>query len=157
VKARAPIRISFRDESHLRAHADHFSVPMDRALDWARARLEASPLRSGWEHFDFEAPEVVGLTGLKSLRPWTPGDFWARRRGRTLPSHLIVGQKRPTRRLCVHGYWQDETTFLLHTLYPGRVAPREIHDPELTMAELPEALRFWRRHAIIVSPTEWEE
>jgi hypothetical protein len=155
-KARAAIHISFRDEAHLRAHADHFSVPIDRALEWARARLEASTGRTGWEHFDFEAPETVGVTGLKTLWPWTRGDFWARRRGRKLPSHLILGSKRPTRRLCVHGYWQDETTFLLHTLYPGRAAPREIHDPELTPAELPKTLKFWKRHAIIVGPSEWE-
>jgi hypothetical protein len=150
------IRVSFRDESHLRAHADHFAVPIDEALRWALARLEASPRRTGWEHFDFEAPEVVGLTGLKTLWPWTRGDFWARRRGRTLPSHLIVGSRHPTRWLCVHGLWQGETSFLLHTIYPGRVAPREIHDPELSLRDLPAALKFWRRHAIIVGPAEWE-
>ncbi len=77
----------------MRAHADQFSVPLDQALEWARAHLEASPRRSGWEHFDFKAPHEVGLTGVKALRPWTRGDFWARRRGRTAPSHLIVGQE----------------------------------------------------------------
>lgn len=150
------IRIVVRDESHLRAHADHFAVPIDTALEWAAARLEASARRTGWEHLDFEAPEVTGVTGLKTLWPWTRGDFWACRRGRRLPSHLILGEKRPTRRLCVHGLWQEDGSFLLHTLYPGRAAPREIHDPELPLADLPAALRFWTRHAIIVSPTEWE-
>ena len=150
------ISISFRDEEHLKAHAEHFSVPLDRALEWARARLEASPRRSGWEHFDFQAPREVGLTGLRTLWPWTRGDFWARRRGRTLPSHLIAGRKHATRSLCVHGLWKDEATFVLHTLYPGKVAPREIHDPALQLSELPGAVRFWTRHAIVVSPSEWE-
>jgi hypothetical protein len=150
------ISISFRDEEHLKAHAEHFSVPVDRALEWARARLEALPRRAGWEHFDFKAPQQAGLTGLKTLWPWTRGDFWARRRGRTIPSHLITGHKRPTKRLCVWGFWKDEETFVLHTLYPGRAAPREIHDPELSLSELPRALRFWTRHAIVVSPSEWE-
>jgi hypothetical protein len=152
----AAVRIVFRDEDHLRAHVDHFSVPLDTALEWACEWLKALPRRSGWEHFDFEAPQMVGVTGLRTLRPWTRGDFWARRQGRTLPSHLIVGKKRPTRRLCVWGRWQDETTFVLHTLYPGRVAPREIHDPELALEDLPRALRFWMHHAIVVSPSEWQ-
>lgn len=151
---KAAIRISFRDEEHEKAHIDHFSVPLDLALQWVRARLEGLPRRSGCEHFDFKAPQKVGLTGLKTIWPWTHGDFWARRRGRTLPSHLIAGRKRSTRRLCVWGFWQDEGTFVLHTLYPGRVAPREIHDPELPLSELPKALKFWTRHAILISPSE---
>ncbi len=153
----AGVAISIRDEAHLRAHAGDFRVPLAQAIEWVRARLEASPARSGWEHFDFVAPGVVGVTGLRTLRPWTRGDFWACRRGRHLPSHLIVGAKRPTRRLCAWGFWKDGGTFVLHTLYPGRVAPREIHDPELEPADLPAALAFWTRHAIVVSPGEWEE
>lgn len=149
------ITIVFRDEGHLRAHIDDFSVPLDQALDWARERLEASPRRSGWEHFDFQAPALVGVTGLQRLRPWSHGDFWAPRKGRTRPSHLIVGSKIPTKRLCVWGFWETSERFVLHTLYPGTVAPREIHDPELPLQNLPEALRFWTRHAIIVNPGEW--
>jgi len=148
-------QITFRDEGHLRAHVEHFSAPLDRALGWVKVPLATVP-RSGWSHFDFVAPEVVGLTGLKVVRPWTRGDFWARRRGRTILSHLIVSEKVSTRRLCVWGFWSDEQTFVLHTLYPGRVAPREIHDPELTAAELPAAMKFWTRHAIVVAPGEWE-
>jgi len=150
------IAISVRDEDHLNAHLDHFSVTLDQALAWVRHRLEASSTRSGWEHFDFRAPRRVGLTGLKTLRPWTRGDFWACRRGRSCPSHLIVSRKHPTRTLCVWGFWQDDSTFILHTLYPGRVAPREIHDPELSPSEMGDAVRFWARHAIIVSPSEWD-
>lgn len=148
-------QITFRDEGHLRAHVDHFSVPLDRALVWVRARL-ATQVRSGWAHFDFACPEAVGYTGLKVIRPWTRDDFWARRRGRTIPSHLIVAGKTRTKRLCVWGFWNDEHSFVLHTLYPGRVAPGEIHDPELPPSELPEALKFWTRHAIAVAPGEWE-
>ena len=150
------ISISFRDEQHMRVHVDQFIVSLDTAVAWARSRLEASPRRNGGEHFDFKAPTVVGWTGLRTLRPWTRGDFWAPRRGRTLPSHLIEGRKSRTLWLCVWGIWQDKRHFILHTLYPGRVAPREIHDPELPLAELPEAVAFWARHAIVVSGDEWE-
>ncbi|HUX38338.1 MAG TPA: hypothetical protein VMV44_10595 [Rectinemataceae bacterium] len=150
------ITIIMRDEAHLRAHLGDFAVPLEEALGWARQRLQASKRREGWEHFDFEAPKRAGLGGLRTLRPWTRGDFWARRRGRSLPSHLIVGKKSPTRRLCVWGFWRSDKVFVLHTLYPGRRAPREIHDPELPLAELPAALRFWTRHAIVVAPSEWE-
>jgi len=151
-----PVRIVFRDETHLVAHRDDFSVPLQQVLDWIRARLEADGPRSGWTHIDFKTPQPLGLGGLRRLYPWSRGDFWARRRGRRLPSHLIVGRKRPTRWLCVWGLWADEETFTLHTMYPGRVAPREIHDPELPLSELPGALAFWSRHAIVVSPGEWE-
>jgi len=151
-----PIDIVFRDETHLRAHLGDFALPLEAALDLVRSRLATSVRESGFVRFDFETPRIVGKTGLAALHPWTRGDFWARRIGRTLPSHLIVGEKRPTRRLCVWGFRRDEGTFVLHTLYPGRVAPREIHDPELPLADLPAALAFWRRHAIIVSRGEWE-
>jgi hypothetical protein len=148
--------IRFRDEGHLRAHAAHFAVPLDIALGWAREQLALRP-RTGWAHFDFKAPRVTGVSGLRRVRKWTVGDFWAPRKGRTIPSHLIVGEKVPTRWLCVWGFWQDGDTFVLHTLYPGRAAPREIHDPELTRTDLPAALRFWTRNAIVVAPGEWEE
>ena len=151
------IVIKFRDESHMRAHADHFSVPLDRALGWVQVQLALRTRMTGWAHFDFACPESVGLTGLKRLGFWTRGAFWARRLGRTIPSHLIRGEKIPTNRLCVWGFWQDGKTFVLHTLYPGRVAPREIHDPELTLADLPGAMKFWTGHAIVVVPGEWEE
>jgi hypothetical protein len=148
--------IRFRDEGHLKAHAAHFAVPLDTAMGWVRAQLSARP-RQGWAHFDFSAPRVTGVSGLRRIRPWTKGDFWAPRKGRTIVSHLVVGRKTSTRNLCVWGYWESEETFILHTLYPGRRAPREIHDPELARTEVADAVRFWSRHAIVVAPGEWEE
>ncbi len=150
------ITLAFRDESHLKAHLADFAVSLEEALGWVRQVLEGSETRSGWEHFDFEAPRIAGKTGLARVWPWTRGDFWARRKGRAIPSHLILGSKKDTRWLCVHGLWQNEASFLLHTLYPGRVAPREIDDPGISPDELPEARAFWRRHAIIVSIGDWE-
>ena len=150
------ITITLRDEAHLLAHVDHFAVPLETALGWVKDQLTARVEHSGWAHFDFICPQVVGLTGLLDVGSES-GGFWARRRGRSIPSHLVVGDKAPTTRLCVWGFWQDETTFVLHTLYPGRVAPREIHDPELPVSVLPEALAFWTRNAIVVEPGEWEE
>jgi len=151
---RGGVRIVLRDESHLEAHLDDFAVPLELALEWAGRRLAASPRRGGWEHFDFRAPRTTGLSGLRRIWPWTRGDFWGRRKGRGLPSHLVFGKKRPTSRLCVWGRWSEDGSFLLHTLYPGRAAPREIYDPELTLEELPRALRFWSKHAIVVGRME---
>jgi len=150
------VTIVLRDRAHLEAHLGDFRVPLETALDWARSRLEESACRSGEERLEFRVPRLVGMTGLATLRPWTRGAFWARRRGRTIPSHLIVGRKRPTWWLCAWGAWQGENTFVLHTLYPGRTAPREIHDPEISVEELPRALGFWTRHAIIVAAGEWD-
>jgi hypothetical protein len=72
-------------------------------------------------------------------------------------SHLVVGEKSPTRWLCVWGFWETERSFALHTLYPGRTAPREIHDPEIDPEEMAAAIHFWSRHAIVVAPGEWEK
>lgn len=149
-------RIVLRDEAHLRAHLADFSVPLEEALEWAAERLGLESRRTGWAHLEFAARRQVGFGGLKRLHLWSRGDFWARRRGRRLPSHLIVGRKRATRYLCVWGVWADEESFMLHTIYPGKVAPREIHDPELPLEELPAALAFWTRHAIVVAPGEWD-
>ncbi len=152
----AAVTIVFEDESHLAAHRGDFLVPIETALEWARSRLAEHRPRSGELRLDVRAPIPVGMTGLVRLRPWTRRAFWARRRGRTIPSHLVVGRKRPTRWLCAWGTWRDEGTFVLHTLYPGRAAPREIHDPAVSMEELPGAVHFWTRHAIVVAPGEWE-
>jgi hypothetical protein len=145
--------IVLRDESHLRAHLDHFREPLDQVLAWVAEEL-ADRTREGWAHFDFKCPRPVGLTGVKRLRPWDQS-FWAARKGRSLPSHLIVGRKRVTRWLCVWGYWKDGT-FVLHTVYPGLRAPREIHDPEIEWSDMGAAVAFWSRHAIVVAPGEWE-
>lgn len=150
------LTLTLRDPSHLEAHRDDFAVPLELALDWARGQLERLPRRSGIEHLDFEAPRTVGRTGLRRVWPWTRSDFWAARRGRTTASHLIVGHKTPTRRLCVWGEWAGDATFVVFTLYPGRKAPREIHDPELPFNELKPSLAFWTRHAIVVGPGDWE-
>ncbi len=154
--AMGPVRVVVRDPSHLDAHRADFRIPLETALEWARAWLEALPRREGEERLDRRAPRVVGMTGLAVVRPWTRGAFWARRKGRGIPSHLIVGAKRPTRWMCVWGAWRDPATFELATLYPGRAAPREIHDPRIGAEELPRAIRFWSRHAIVVAPGEWE-
>jgi hypothetical protein len=150
------LTIVLRDPSHLDAHRADFQVPLETALEWARGWLEALPRREGERRLERRAPRTVGMTGLAKLRPWTRGAFWGRRQGRVILSHLLVGARRPTRWLCIWGTWTDEETFQLHTLYPGRAAPREIHDPEISAEELPRAIRFWARHAIVVAPGEWE-
>ncbi|HTZ50530.1 MAG TPA: hypothetical protein VMF68_02675 [Spirochaetia bacterium] len=154
--AAGPVTIVVRDPSHLDAHRPDFLVSLETALEWARSWLEESPRREGEERLERRAPRTVGLTGLALLHPWSRRDFWARRVGRRIPSHLVVGRKHPTRWLCVWGAWRDPGTFELHTLYPGRAAPREIHDPTIDPGDLPAALRFWTRHAIVVVPGEWE-
>jgi hypothetical protein len=56
----------------------------------------------------------------------------------------LVATLRPRRT----GKW-DVDAFAIHTLYPGLRAPREIHDLDLTLSELPHTIKFWRNHAII--------
>jgi hypothetical protein len=52
--------------------------------------------------------------------------------------------------VCLWGWWEPDA-FIIHTVYPGKVAPREIHDPEIPLSELPAAIEFWRRHAIMTT------
>jgi hypothetical protein len=150
------LSIRFRDEGHLKAHLDHFAVPLETALGWVKEQLSSRTDRSGWAHFDFACPGTAGVSGLKTLGADDKA-FWARRRGRTIPSHLLLGDKVPTDRLCVWGYWESPSAFVLHTLYPGVVAPREIDDPELHDEDRPAAVAFWTRHALLVAPGEWDE
>jgi hypothetical protein len=146
--------IVLRDEAQLRACLDHFREPLDHLLAWVVEELAGHTPTEG-AHFDFKCPRPVGLTGLKKLRPWDQS-FWAPLKGRSLPSHLIVGHQRLTRWLSVRGFWKDDTTFILHALAPGRLAPREIHDPETDWSELGAAVAFWSRHAFFVAPGDWE-
>jgi len=40
--------------------------------------------------------------------------------------------------------------FDLLTCYPGAAAPREIHDPEIPLDEIDDAIAFWSGHALVV-------
>jgi len=144
------VEIVLKDPGHLEAHKGEYLVPLDDLLGFARqGLLERQPRPGMWESFVVQCPVVVGHSGLKRLWPWTKGAFWAPRAGRTIPSHLIRGTRHKTRNLCVWGLWQSEAVFLLHTLYPGKPAPREIHDPALKLEDVQQSMRFWLRHAII--------
>ena len=140
----------WRDPSHLEAHRHEFLHPVEDILDDLRERLAGqrgepdTPLHEEWE-----LPYETGLSGLKEVPPDGSESFWASRPGRSIPSHLCRGERRPTCWICLWGWWK-EGSFLIHTLYPGRKAPREIHDPEIAPEDLPRAIEFWRKHAIIV-------
>jgi hypothetical protein len=144
------LEIVLNDPGHLEAHRAEYLVTLEELLEFAKHGLLERHARPGvWESFVVRCPAVVGYSGLKRLWPWTTGDFWAPRLGRSIPSHLIQGTRRKTRNLCVWGVWQSEAVFLLHTLYPGKPAPREIHDPALKPEDLQESIKFWLHHAII--------
>ena len=112
--------------------------------------------RHGWLHRAFQYPGTVGITGLRTVPPDGTESFWGYRRNRTTISHLCHGTKEPTDRVCLWGWWDGEI-FIVHTLYPGEAAPREIHDPELPLDEVAKSLEFWRNHAIVVNKGDWSE
>lgn len=146
-----PVRISLRDPAHLEAHRIEYQLPLEQLIELAQAALNKRQPHPGSEEcIGLRCPVIVGNGGLKRLWPWTRDDFWAARPGRNIPSHLIIAKRRPTNWLCIWGSWESPDHFILHTLYPGRPAPREIHDPALPAAALKEAIRFWKRHAIVV-------
>lgn len=40
----------------------------------------------------------------------------------------------------------------LITLYAGRPAPREIHDPDIPLDAIDDSIAFWTRHALAADP-----
>jgi len=146
------------DPGHLEAHQKDFLLSPDHIM----RMLE--PLISPGSHSEDRIPlyrdwYMDEVTGYSGLRECSSGDdsFWAYRKGRSIPSHLIHGEKEETHWICLAGFWK-ERRFFIHTLYPGRKAPREIHDPSLSPEELKEAVEFWSVHAIIVKEGDysWE-
>jgi hypothetical protein len=142
------VRITVRDESHLQAHEHELNLSREEAFDLIARELDARP-GSGEVRRSVRCRRVVGTGGLKRVRPWSNASYWDYREGRSIPSHLVVARRRRTRHLCFWGRWIDGVTFEVHTYYPGKVAPREIHDPEIALEELKRSVRFWARHAIV--------
>ncbi|MEA2023384.1 MAG: hypothetical protein U9N79_03725 [Actinomycetota bacterium] len=137
------------DPGHLSAHAEDFALSWSDLLDAIGHSLNRCGAREGLVHEGFVQESEVGWTGLVGVEA---GDssFWGYRQGRTVPSHLIVGTKVPTRELCLWGEWVTRDRFELLTCYPGGPAPREIHDPEIGFDQIDEAIVFWSAHAIVV-------
>ncbi|POQ98791.1 hypothetical protein AU468_12180 [Alkalispirochaeta sphaeroplastigenens] len=153
------IRWRWNDPDHIDAHRADFSVSPERVMEWLveehLSRIEP-PRREGWLHRSYEYPEVLGRSGLREVPPDGSASFWGYRKKRTIPSHLCEGEKSLTRHICLWGWW-EEKDFVVHTLYPGERAPREIHDPDLKLQDLPDAIAFWRIHAIVVEKGDWSE
>ena len=140
----------WNDPSHFEAHRHEFLRPVEEVLEDLRSRAAACRGESGTPlHEEWELPYETGLCTLREVSPDGSESFWAPRPGRTILSHLCYGEPIPTRWVCLWGTWGKES-FLIHTIYCGRKAPREIHDPSITSEELPVSIEFWRKHALIV-------
>jgi hypothetical protein len=145
------IELIIKNPAHLEAHRKEFLFPLDVILEEVRKALACRmPCPGQEEVFVWKTKRPVGTGGLAKIHFWTSGDCWAPRTGRSIPSHLIYGKRPKIRTLCIWGTWKSETVFELHTVYPGKPAPREIHDPQLTGEQMRESVNFWARHAIIV-------
>jgi len=145
------VELIIRDPAHLEAHRAEFLIPLEEVLSAVNEVLNTRPASPGKEDiFVVRTSRPVGRGGLARVFPWTANDYWAPRAGRSIPSHLIYARRRPVRTLCVWGTWNTDSVFALHTVYAGKPAPREIHDPLVSGEELKQAVRFWTRHAIIV-------
>lgn len=147
-------RWRWNDPHHLEAHRAEFSASVESILDeLAQLIPDANREDESWIHQDFKLSQITGFSGLKRLDD-EQSDFWAYRKGRTIPSHLIHGERRSTYYICLWG-WCEKGEFVIHTLYPGRKAPREIHDPKLHPSEMKKAIDFWCNHAIITTKGEY--
>jgi hypothetical protein len=140
-----------RDEGHFEAHVREMLIPRSE-VEAAIRRALVGTLAAGEVRTAVRCGRAVGYTGLRRVGLRDRASYWAPRPGRSLPSHLVAGRRRLTRWLCFWGAWRDPRTFVLHTFYPGRPAPREIHDPDISAEELKVAAAFWATHAIVVDP-----
>ncbi len=153
---------TWRDPSHLEAHRSEFVRPIADVLEELRPLMPdarttkrvVGDTQRDWVHIDFELSSETGESGLRRVAADGSESFWAYRRGRQILSHLCLGRRQLTRSVCIWGWWEDEQ-FVIHTLYPGAVAPREIHDPEIAATDLPAAIEFWRQHAIVTEEGEY--
>ncbi len=144
------IEWKWSDPSHFRAHSNDFFRPAEEILREIEDLIPPEERIPGRIlHGDFSLQTETGLTGLRDLSSGTDDSFWAYRSGRNIPSHLILGEKKPTVSICLWGRWEREDLFIIHTLYPGHAAPKEIHDKTLKLDEIAESVRFWSRHAIV--------
>ncbi len=144
-------RIQIEDETHLLAHQNDMWMTREEVLKLIRKELRYSR-QSGEVRRTIRCTRKVGLTGLKRLLPGEKKSFWMPREGRSIPSHLIYGKKKSTRFLAVWGYWCEPDLFIITTYYPGKPAPREPHDPNISREELKAAVLFWAKHAIVLDP-----
>jgi len=155
-KATETVCWQWADPKHFEAHQDDFIRPVGEILEELHGFLPPFQAASKSDKpivLECELEEPVGRSGLKVVRPEADKkdeSFWAYRRGRAIPSHLIFAEKELTRWVCLWG-WRKEDSFVIHTIYPGRSAPREIHDPAITVDQLSSAIEFWRCHAIVVT------
>jgi hypothetical protein len=138
-----------RDEAHFEAHVREMLIPRPEVEAAIRRALAGTPA-AGEVRTAVRCSRAAGYTGLRRVGLRDRASYWAPRPGRSLPSHLVAGRGRLTRWLCFWGTWRDPHTFVLHTFYPGRPAPREIHDPDISAEELKVAVAFWATHAIVV-------
>ena len=157
---------TWSNPSHLDAHIRDFLIHPSELLELIYLEVldlkpEAELIQDAlnrkeelWLQQSFLLSESVGKSGLKNICEDGISSFWGYRIGRTLPSHLCLGEKELTKSLCLWGRWEPGK-FVIHTMYPGQVAPREIHDPELPLKELQTAIDFWRCYAIVVSEGEY--
>lgn len=80
---------------------------------------------------------------------------FAIRKGRDVPTHVVLGIEKPETSLFTVIAYQDETTkqWVLITGFTGPSAPREPHDryfdDKLDSDEYKNALNFWTTHALV--------
>lgn len=147
---------TWKDLEHFKAHKKEFIRPIDTILNDLKDILYPNKDRipGQWFHKDFQLVDCCGLSGLISITKQGIKSFWAYRVGRTIPSHLALGEKIPTNWVCLWGVWKEDG-FMIHTIYPGKKAPREIHDPDIKLEELPKATEFWSKYAILTEEGEY--
>ncbi len=150
------IRWKWKDPAHFEAHEKEFIRPVEEILEELSVLLSDMKRAPGDTfHQDFCLSAPVGFSGLVEVPVDGSRSFWGYRKGRGIPSHLCIGEKIKTNMLCLWGWWEKDSLFVIHTVYPGKVAPREIHDPELHLEDIAQAVAFWSTHAIIVKEGEY--
>ncbi|KKW43001.1 MAG: hypothetical protein UY92_C0001G0015 [Candidatus Magasanikbacteria bacterium GW2011_GWA2_56_11] len=140
------INLNAQTLQHLEAHPD------------AAALLEEAigKITIGEREFVLEEVDMGRIVARSSLvdAPAIASDqptAFACRKGRDIASRVLVGAVKPdTNLFTVIAGKQDDGSWLLYSGFPGPLAPREPHDPNLKGNAT--ELAFWCEHALV-----WED
>lgn len=134
-KATETVCWQWADPKHFEAHQDDFIRPVGEILEELHGFLPPFQAASKSDKpivLECELEEPVGRSGLKVVRPEADKkdeSFWAFRRGRAIPSHLIFAEKELTRWVCLWGWRKKMASLFIRSIRDAVLHGRSMIPP----------------------------